>query len=57
VDSTDELPPNHPAFGKPMENGQPTVYLCQRNVCSAPITGAAVLSQALTLPQQRGPAV
>jgi uncharacterized protein YyaL (SSP411 family) len=57
VESTDELPPGHPAFGKPMENGQPTVYLCQRNVCSTPITGAAVLSQALTLPQQRGPAV
>jgi hypothetical protein len=56
VDSTDELPPNHPAHGKPMENGQPTVYLCQRNSCSAPITSAVALSQALSLPQQRGAA-
>ena len=56
VDSTDELPPNHPAFGKPMENGQPTVYLCQRNSCSGPITSAVAVSQALTLPQQRGAA-
>ena len=56
VDSTDELPQDHPAFGKPMENGQPTVYLCQRNTCSGPITSAVALSQALTLPQQRGAA-
>jgi uncharacterized protein YyaL (SSP411 family) len=56
VESTDELPANHPAFGKPMENGQPTVYLCQRNGCSTPITSAVALSQALSLPQQRGAA-
>ncbi len=56
VESTDELPQGHPAFSKPMENGQPTVYLCQRNSCSAPITSAVALSQALTLPQQRGAA-
>ena len=56
VENTTDLPPNHPAYGKPMENGQPTVYLCQRSSCSAPITGAAALSQALTLPQQRGAA-
>ena len=56
VENTDELPPNHPVFGKPLENGQPTVYLCQRSICSAPITSAVVLSQALTLPQQRGAA-
>ena len=40
VESSEELPANHPAFGKPMENGLPTVYLCQRNSCSAAITGA-----------------
>jgi uncharacterized protein YyaL (SSP411 family) len=56
VDSTDELPQGHPAFGKPMENGQPTVYLCQRNSCSPPFTSAVALSQALSLPQQRGAA-
>jgi len=56
VESTDELPPGHPAFGKAMENGQPTAYLCQRNSCSGPITSAVALSQALTLPQQRGAA-
>jgi uncharacterized protein YyaL (SSP411 family) len=53
VESSEELPANHPVFGKPMENGLPTVYICQRNSCSAPITGAAALSQALTLPQQQ----
>jgi hypothetical protein len=53
VENSEELPANHPVFGKPMENGLPTVYICQRNSCSAPITGAAALSQALTLPQQQ----
>jgi uncharacterized protein YyaL (SSP411 family) len=53
VESTEELAKNHPAYGKPMENGQPTVYLCQRNACSAPITSAVALSQALTLPQKK----
>jgi uncharacterized protein YyaL (SSP411 family) len=56
VDSSEELPANHPAFGKPMESGQPTVYLCQRNSCSQPYTGAVSLSQVLTLPQQQQPA-
>ena len=31
--SSEELPASHPAMGKPLENGQPTVYLCQRNAC------------------------
>ncbi|HWC64278.1 MAG TPA: thioredoxin domain-containing protein [Rhizomicrobium sp.] len=56
VEASEELPANHPAFGKPMENGQPTVYLCQRNNCSPPYTGAVSLSQVLTLPQQQAPA-
>jgi hypothetical protein len=55
VQASDELPANHPAFGKPMESGQPTVYLCQRNFCSPPYTGAPSLSQVLTLPQQQQP--
>jgi uncharacterized protein YyaL (SSP411 family) len=53
VESTDQLPANHPAFGKPMENGQATVYICQRGNCGPAITSAVALSQALTLPQQR----
>ena len=56
VDRSEELPPNHPVFGKLMEGGKPTVYLCQRNNHSEPITSAVVLAQSLTLPQQRTPA-
>jgi len=50
VESGEALPAGHPAFGKGMQNGAPTAYLCQRNVCSPPITSAVALSQALTLP-------
>ena len=50
VDSGEALPIGHPAFGKGMQNGAPTAYLCQRNSCSAPITSAVTLSQVLTLP-------
>ena len=50
VESGEALPISHPAFGKGMQNGAPTAYLCQRNACSAPITSAVTLSQALTLP-------
>ena len=44
------LPEIHPAFGKTMENGQPTAYVCQHQNCSAPITNAVTLSQVLQLP-------
>ncbi len=47
------LPPGHPARGKTMENGQPTAYVCQRQICSAPITNPVALSQMLQLPQTR----
>ncbi len=40
----------HPAFGKAMENGQPTAYVCQHENCSAPISNAVTLSQVLQLP-------
>ena len=50
VETGDALPTGHPAFGKGMQNGAPTAYLCQRNICSPPITSAVSLSQALTLP-------
>ena len=33
VESGEALPAGHPAFGKGMENGAPTAYLCQRNTC------------------------
>ena len=55
VESADVLPLSHPAFGKGMQNGAPTAYLCQRNTCSTPITSAVTLSQVLTLPP-RAPA-
>ncbi|MBV9330126.1 MAG: thioredoxin domain-containing protein [Alphaproteobacteria bacterium] len=46
----DALPEGHPAHGKPMQNGQPTAYICQRGTCSAPITNPVTLSQVLQLP-------
>jgi hypothetical protein len=49
----DSLPEGHPAFGKTMQNGQPTVYLCQRGTISVPLTNPVQLSQILQLPQQR----
>ncbi len=50
VETGEALPTGHPAFGKSMQNGAPTAYLCQRNICSPPVTSAVTLSQALTLP-------
>ena len=52
VDPKDSLPEGHPAYGKKMENGQPTAYVCQRMTCSAPITNPVALSQLLQLPAQ-----
>jgi uncharacterized protein YyaL (SSP411 family) len=57
VDPSDALPEGHPAFGKTMENGQPTAYICQHQNCSAPIANPVTLSQVLQLPprpQQAG---
>jgi len=45
------LPPGHPAEGKYMQEGQPTVYICGGSVCSPPVTSAAVLSTVLQLPE------
>jgi uncharacterized protein YyaL (SSP411 family) len=50
VEPDDALPEGHPAFGKTMQNGQPTAYVCVRNTCSQPITNAVQLSQTLQLP-------
>lgn len=53
VESTDELPDNHPVKGKQMEGGLPTVFIVQRGMMAEPITSAVTLSQFLTLPVQR----
>jgi uncharacterized protein YyaL (SSP411 family) len=53
IEPGEALPASHPAHGKEMQNGQPTVYICQRNACTAPITNAVALSQTLQLPQQQ----
>jgi len=50
VDPDDQLPEAHPAYGKTMQNGQPTAYICVRNTCSPAITNAVQLSQSLQLP-------
>jgi uncharacterized protein YyaL (SSP411 family) len=42
----------HPAFGKSMQGGVPTAYVCQQQNCSAPITSPVALSQMLQLPAQ-----
>jgi uncharacterized protein YyaL (SSP411 family) len=55
VDSGQALAEGHPAFGKAMEGGQPTAYICQRNGCSTPITNPVTLSQALQLPPRFQP--
>ncbi len=49
----DAFPEGHPMHGKTMQNGQPTAYVCQRGVCSPPITNPVTLSQMLQLPPQR----
>ena len=53
VDPNRPLPEGHAAYGKTMENGQPTAYVCQRMTCSAPVTNPVTLSQMLQLPPPR----
>ncbi len=55
VPPEDQLPNNHPAFGKTMQNGQPTAYICQGNSCSPAVTSAVQLSQVLQLPRAQTP--
>jgi uncharacterized protein YyaL (SSP411 family) len=47
VAPNEALPPNHPAQGKEMIDGRPTVYLCRGQTCGLPITDPAVLARAL----------
>jgi len=49
----DSFPQGHPMHGKTMQDGQPSAYICQRGVCSPPITNPVALSQMLQMPQQR----
>ena len=49
----DAFPQNHPMFGRQMQNGQPTAYLCQRGQVSSPITNAVTLTQMLQQPTAR----
>ncbi len=42
------LPPYHPAVGKEMVDGKPTVYLCRGQTCGLPITEADPLLRALS---------
>ena len=42
-----KLPKSHPAFGKGMEGGQPTAYVCSATTCSAPVTDPQALFNGL----------
>jgi hypothetical protein len=45
----EQLPPQHPAAGKPQVNSQATAYVCRGTTCSLPITAPGGLSQALAM--------
>ncbi len=53
IEPGETLPEGHVATGLGMEGGQSAAYICQRNMCSTPVTSAVTLSQALTLPPQQ----
>jgi hypothetical protein len=55
LDPGQALPEGHPAFGKTMDGGRPTAYICQHNACSTPITNPVTLSQSLQLPARPQP--
>jgi uncharacterized protein YyaL (SSP411 family) len=42
-----KLPKTHPAFGKTMEGGMPTAYVCSAETCSAPVTDPQALFNGL----------
>ncbi len=52
VDPREQLAEGHPAYGKTMQNGQPTAYVCQQQNCSPPVTNPVQLSQMLQLPSR-----
>jgi len=55
VDPDEKLPEGHPAFGKTMQGGVPTAYICYRMSCAQPITNPVTLSQALQMPFRVAP--
>ncbi len=44
------LPEHHPAFGKTMQHGRATAYVCHGETCSLPVTTAHDLAQLLDKP-------
>ena len=54
LETTDELPPTHPAAGKMQIDDQPTAYVCKGTVCSQPIVGVDELGEALSQTSLRG---
>ena len=54
LETTDKLPPTHPAAGKMQIDDQPTAYVCMGTVCSQPITGVDELGEALSQTSLRG---
>jgi uncharacterized protein len=52
VDPAETHAETHVAYGKTMQGGVPTAYICQQQNCSAPITSPVALSQMLQLPVQ-----
>ena len=42
-----DFPASHPLHGKTARAGRPTLYLCRRGACSAPLTSAADVGPAL----------
>ena len=54
LETTDELPPTHPAAGKMQIDDQPTAYVCTGTVCSKPIIGVDELGEALSQTSLRG---
>jgi uncharacterized protein len=55
VEPGESLPAGHPCADVGMQNGQPTAYVCQGATRAGPIQSPVLLSQLLTLPQQRRP--
>jgi uncharacterized protein YyaL (SSP411 family) len=45
---SDDLPVQHPAKGKAMLDGKPTLYVCRGMTCSLPITDRIHVKQAIT---------
>mgnify|MGYP003666883914 FL=1 len=47
LNSSDDLPDTHPAFGKAMVDNRTTLYICHGTVCSAPVTSLTEIASAL----------